>query len=100
MALVSVPRGESPTKATLWAIMSSLPQPLVAVPSFYFVQLFSFLLPWAPSLPSPAFSTTSFSPHILQRLSTVFILQRLSTVFSVPTQHCEELCSPGTTRRA
>eukprot|EP00283_Hemiselmis_rufescens_P016388 CAMPEP_0173450444 /NCGR_PEP_ID=MMETSP1357-20121228/44761_1 /TAXON_ID=77926 /ORGANISM="Hemiselmis rufescens, Strain PCC563" /LENGTH=117 /DNA_ID=CAMNT_0014417129 /DNA_START=38 /DNA_END=388 /DNA_ORIENTATION=- len=45
VALVSVPRGESPSRACAWAILSSLPQPLVAVPSFYFVELFSFLLP-------------------------------------------------------
>lgn len=51
VALVSVPRGESPSRATLWAIVSSLPQPLVAIPSFYFVQIFSFVLPYAP--PSP-----------------------------------------------
>jgi len=63
VALVSVPRGESPARATLWAIISSLPQPLVAIPSFYFVQLFSFLLPYVPSLPPSPFLSPLLYPH-------------------------------------
>lgn len=45
IALVLVPRGIKAWKAGLWAIFSSLPQPLVAVPAFIFVQVFRPFLP-------------------------------------------------------
>jgi zinc transporter ZupT len=45
IALVLIPKGVKPWKAALWAIFSSLPQPLVAVPAFLFVQVFEPFLP-------------------------------------------------------
>jgi len=42
---VMVPRGAGVGRAALWAIGSSLPQPLLAVPAFLFVLAFA---PWLP----------------------------------------------------
>lgn len=45
ISLVMVPRGTSPIKAAWWSIFSSLPQPLMAVPAFLFVEIFREYLP-------------------------------------------------------
>ena len=45
IALIMVPRGATVSKAALWSIFSSLPQPLLAVPAFLFVLVFT---PWLP----------------------------------------------------
>jgi zinc transporter, ZIP family len=45
ISLVLVPRGTSPRNAAAWSIFSSLPQPLMAVPAFLFVETFQGFLP-------------------------------------------------------
>jgi zinc transporter ZupT len=45
ISLIFVPRGESPWRAALWSVFSSLPQPLMAVPAFLFVTAFEPILP-------------------------------------------------------
>ncbi|WP_440999065.1 ZIP family metal transporter [Fodinibius sp. SL11] len=45
ISLVLIPRGTSPLKAAWWSIFSSLPQPLMAVPAFLFVEVFKTYLP-------------------------------------------------------
>ncbi len=45
IALIMVPRGAGVPRAAWWSIVSSLPQPLLAVPAFLFVLAFA---PWLP----------------------------------------------------
>ena len=45
ISLVLIPRGASTRAAAAWSIFSSLPQPLMAVPAFLFVEAFSAFLP-------------------------------------------------------
>jgi zinc transporter ZupT len=45
ISLVMVPRGSSIRSAALWSIFTSLPQPLLAVPAFLFVEQFGAMLP-------------------------------------------------------
>jgi len=45
ICLVLIPRGTPVWKASLWSIFTSLPQPLMAVPAFLFVQVFEAFLP-------------------------------------------------------
>lgn len=45
ISLVLVPRGTSVARAAGWSVFSSLPQPLLAVPAFLFVEAFEPLLP-------------------------------------------------------
>ena len=45
ISLVLVPRGTSVRAASGWSIFSSLPQPLLAVPAFLFVDTFTSVLP-------------------------------------------------------
>ena len=45
ISLVLVPRGVSVARAAGWSVFSSLPQPVMAVPAFLFVETFEPLLP-------------------------------------------------------
>jgi len=45
ISLVLVPRGVSALRAAGWSVFSSLPQPLMAVPAFVFVEAFEPFLP-------------------------------------------------------
>lgn len=45
ISLVLIPRGTSVSRAALWSIFSSIPQPLMAVPAFLFVLAFTPFLP-------------------------------------------------------
>jgi ZIP family zinc transporter len=45
ISLVLVPRGASVGAAAGWSVFSSLPQPLLAVPAFLFVESFTSILP-------------------------------------------------------
>jgi ZIP family zinc transporter len=45
ISLVLIPRGVTVRRAAAWSVFSSLPQPLMAVPAFVFVETFEPLLP-------------------------------------------------------
>lgn len=45
ISLVLIPRGVSVSRAALWSVFSSIPQPLMAGPAFLFVTVFRPLLP-------------------------------------------------------
>ena len=45
ISLVLIPRGVSVGRAAAWSVFSSLPQPLMALPAFLFVETFAPLLP-------------------------------------------------------
>lgn len=47
IAIVLISRGVSTMKAMLWAVFTSVPQPLLAVPAFMFVDTFRSLMPVA-----------------------------------------------------
>lgn len=45
ISLVLVPRGASVRRAAAWSVLTSLPQPFLAVPAFLFVERFELLVP-------------------------------------------------------
>lgn len=47
VATVLIGRGMSPKQAACWSVLTSLPQPFIAVPSFMFVEMFRSCLPFA-----------------------------------------------------
>ena len=73
ISLVLVPRGVGWVRAALWSIFSSLPQPLMAVPAFLFVELFRPLLPYGLGFAAGAMIWMVFSelvPDALEETSS------------------------------
>jgi zinc transporter, ZIP family len=72
ISLVLVPRGVSWSRAAFWSVFSSLPQPLMAVPAFVFVETFRPLLPYGLGFAAGAMIWMVFSeliPDALQEAS-------------------------------
>ncbi len=73
IALVLVPLGTPVWKAGLWAIFTSLPQPIMAVPSYLFVETFRPFLPVGLGLAAGAMIWMVFSelfPDALKRVES------------------------------
>lgn len=68
ISLVMVPQGTSPLKAVGWSIFSSLPQPLMAVPAFIFVDTFKEYLPFGLGLAAGAMIWMVFAELIPEAL--------------------------------
>jgi zinc transporter ZupT len=73
ISLVLVPRGVGWVRAAWWSVFSSLPQPLMAVPAFLFVELFRTLLPYGLGFAAGAMIWMVFSelvPDALEEASS------------------------------
>jgi zinc transporter, ZIP family len=91
ISLVLVPRGVGWSRAALWSVFSSLPQPLMAVPAFVFVETFRPLLPYGLGFAAGAMIWMVFSeliPDALEEASgnLVGIIITLSVLAMVAFQ--------------
>jgi zinc transporter, ZIP family len=91
ISLVLVPRGVHWSRSAFWSIFSSLPQPLMAVPAFVFVETFQSLLPYGLGFAAGAMIWMVFSellPDALEETSAnlVAIIVTLSVLAMVVFQ--------------
>lgn len=68
ISLVMIPKGTTPIRAVGWSIFSSLPQPLMAIPAFLFVDTFREYLPFGLGLAAGAMIWMVFSELIPEAL--------------------------------
>lgn len=85
ISLVLVPRGARVATAALWSIFSSIPQPIMAVPAFIFVEQFEQALPYGLGFAAGAMvwmSVADLLPDALKdaRASEVFATTSLSII--------------------
>ena len=73
MALV--PNGIAPAVAGVWSIVSSLPQPLMGVVAYVFVDQFTFLLPMGLGFAAGAMIWVAYFELITEALQTISLLQ-------------------------
>ena len=86
IALVLVPRGTPVWKAGAWSIFTSLPQPLMAVPAFAFVQAFEPFLPIGLGIAAGAMIWMVFAeliPDAMEEISGSSIGTSLTLAFTL-----------------
>lgn len=71
ISLVLVPRGISAWSAAWWSVFSSLPQPVLAIPAFFFVAFFEPVLPVGLGLAAGAMVWMTVSEMIPESLAEV-----------------------------
>jgi zinc transporter ZupT len=85
ISLVLVPRGVRVRTAAWWSIFSSLPQPLLAVPAYLFVEAFTSILPAALGFAAGAMAwmvATELLPEATQRLPRLRVLETAGVAFA------------------
>lgn len=85
IALVLVPRGSPVWKAAAWAIFTSLPQPIMAAPSYIFVETFRPFLPVGLGLAAGAMIWMVFSelfPEALEKVQPGSAATAVTLAFS------------------
>jgi zinc transporter ZupT len=70
ICLVLIPRGTAVWKAALWSIFTSLPQPLMAVPAFVFVNALGAFLPIGLGIAAGAMIWMVFSELVPEAMKT------------------------------
>jgi zinc transporter ZupT len=86
IALVLVPRGTPVWKAALWAIFTSLPQPVMAAPAFWFVEVFRPFLPVGLGLAAGAMIWMVFSelfPEAQEKVDSSAAATAVTLAFSI-----------------
>ena len=82
VALVLIPKGVSFSKTVLWCVFSSIPQPLLAVPAYLFVQHFHPLLPFALGFAAGAMFWVAFLELIKEALEVLSKSATFAVVFA------------------
>jgi len=85
IALVLVPKGSPVWKAALWAIFTSLPQPIMAAPAYLFVETFRDFLPAGLGLAAGAMIWMVFSelfPEAIEKVDSSSAAASVTLAFS------------------